>query len=127
MSQPHTRVRETEARQLSLLPAAWQPPRIDPPVAVGKTDTSAAAAKMVARHVETDRDRVLRFVAAQGSRGCTSHELADHFDRPFHTIAPRLTDLRHAGAIRDSGQRRRWPGVRTALIVWIANTTEATT
>ena len=49
----------------------------------------------------------------------TSHELAEHLDLSLVTVSPRLRPLVNKGLAQDSGERRRNPSGRNA-IVWRA-------
>lgn len=87
--------------------------------AMGKTDTSAAAAEAIGTVSARVQRAVLHAVYNAGERGLTSHELAVTLGMERTTVQPRTTELRRLGKLRDSGQRRPNPNGKRA-IVWAA-------
>ena len=84
-----------------------------------KTDTSRDAARSIAPKAQKLRDIVYRAIEARGEQGATCHELADITGIEYASAQPRFTELRIAGKIEDSGQRRKTPSGK-ASIVWVA-------
>ena len=82
-------------------------------------DTSADAAKAIARSSSRLQRTALFALQEVGSRGLTSQELADRTGIDFASIQPRTSELRRLGLIRDSGQRRANRNGKRA-IVWVA-------
>ena len=76
------------------------------PVAVGKTDTSAAAAERISLGAGTLRHEVYTAVMHSGERGITTSELATRLNKPYSGIQPRTSQLRKHGYIFDSEDRR---------------------
>ena len=110
-------------------PVVRQPYGALPPAAKG-SDTSAAAAQMVAPKRAELQETVLQFVRDAGDVGLTAEEagvaLARHRGESDlyaystrSTAAARLTELRQLGRVRDSGRRRKNRSGATAA-VWIA-------
>ncbi len=63
--------------------------------------------------------RVFHFIAECGKEGATDHEVQTELGMTGDSERPRRWSLHRAGLIRDSGQRRKSPAGRPA-IVWIA-------
>ena len=85
-------------------------------------DTSRAAAESIKPVLGAECSRVLAAVESRGSMGATAYEALlvlerDGRRRQQSVVSRRLTDLRDAGLLRDSGCRR--PGMTGRwLIVW---------
>jgi len=70
--------------------------------------TSLDAAEAAAKRAPTLRARVLCAVReAELSGGLTADECADRLGETEFSVRPRLTELKIAGLVRDSGLRRR--------------------
>jgi predicted ArsR family transcriptional regulator len=80
-------------------------------------DTSVAAAEALQPDAKTLREDVLRAIRASGEWGMTADEVAARLRLTPFTTRPRCTELRAAGLIVDSGQRRANASGRAA-IVW---------
>ena len=76
------------------------------PVAVGKTDTSEAAAERISLVAGTLRHEVYTAIMHSGARGMTTSELASGLNKPYSGIQPRTSELRKHGYIFDFGERR---------------------
>jgi DNA-binding transcriptional ArsR family regulator len=83
-------------------------------------DTSHAAAADAAVNAATHRARALAELRAAGCLGLTDFELADRTGLQQTSIGKRRGELRDAGLVRDSGQRRPSPS-GSAAIVWVAS------
>ena len=71
-------------------------------------DTSKAARPLPMR------EQVYNFIKDHGPRGATADDLAYNFgSHRMNSITPRFAELRKAGRIKDSGQRR------DGQIVWV--------
>lgn len=75
------------------------------------TDTSYAAAEAV--DAATWRNLTMN---ALRSRPMTADEVAEYLGAEPLTIRPRITELRHAGRIRDTGTRRKNRSGRNAAV-----------
>jgi len=73
-----------------------------------KTDTSEAAARSNYKGKMNIRDRVLQLLQ-KVPMPLTSHECAEFLAIPEVSVRPRLTELKNAGKIEDSGQRGLTP------------------
>lgn len=91
----------------------------DPRVAIGKTDTSRAAAEKVQPDAAIIRSRVLRDIRRAGALGATPSETAGRLKLHILSVRPRTTELKDMGDIVDSGKRRRNARGNNE-IVWIA-------
>jgi hypothetical protein len=80
---------------------------------------SADAARAIARTAAGLRGRVLRHLQ-QYSAGLTADEIARGLELSILTIRPRVSELRAAGAIRETGERRRNESRMTAMVWTIA-------
>ena len=78
--------------------------------------TSFDAALDIEPARETLRDRVMRHIATTG--GATDIEIAEALGLAENTARPRRYELEKNGSIIDSGERRRTPSGRAA-IVWM--------
>jgi predicted transcriptional regulator len=64
------------------------------------------------------RQEVLAAIVAAGAPGITLDELSQRFDVPAHSISGRITELKKAGLVRHTGERRRTrSGCSAAVIV----------
>jgi predicted ArsR family transcriptional regulator len=81
--------------------------------------TSIAAAEALQPDARTLREDVLAAIRAAGPAGLTADEAAARLRLSPFTARPRCTELRAAGLVRDSGQRRANASGRAA-IVWVA-------
>lgn len=79
-------------------------------------DTSMEAADAMLPSLNRLRRIVLRTVRERGPTGATSHEVAAIAGLENTSIQPRLTELHHAGLVRDSGDRRRNRSGRRARV-----------
>lgn len=69
-----------------------------------KTDTSEAAARSNYPGKLTARDRVQQLLEKTAQK-FTTEEISELLRIPYGTVQPRLTELRDAGKIVDSGER----------------------
>ncbi len=93
------------------------PPPPDPPHS--GPETSRAAADAIKPHAGLLRERVYRFIAGRGPHGATDPEAAAVLGLQPDTARARRVELRDAGCLVDSGQRRMTPSGRAAT-VWVA-------
>ena len=84
------------------------------------TDTSREAAERMVPGASVQAARVFQFISKCGREGATDHEVQTELGMTGDSERPRRWSLQRAGLIRDSGQRRKSPAGRQA-IVWIAN------
>jgi DNA-binding transcriptional ArsR family regulator len=113
MSHDSTHTRRWDRRSLAEpeLPLFAAPP-------ANATDSSQAAAAMIAEHAPALRERILLFIRERGEQGATNEEIADALGLRPNSETGRATELKDAGLIRDSGRRRRArSGVR--VIIWV--------
>lgn len=82
-------------------------------------DTSHRAAADAALHARTHRARALHALRHAGRDGLTDFELADRTGIAQTSIGKRRGELRDAGLVVDSGNRRPAPS-GSAAVVWIA-------
>lgn len=82
-------------------------------------DTSQAAARSMREPAPILRARVLAAIAGAGMDGLTADEAAELLALSVLAVRPRVSELGKAGAIADSGRRRRNASGRAAA-VWIA-------
>lgn len=85
-------------------------------------DTSRAAAESIRPALGAECSRVLAAVESRGHIGATAFEVTRSLEgvgveRDQNCVARRLTDLRDAGLVRDTGMRRPGKSNR-GLIVW---------
>jgi predicted transcriptional regulator len=85
--------------------------------ALGRTDTSAEAARSISSASGRIQRMVHLAIAEVGARGLTSDELAERLGMERSTVQPRTSELKLLGLIRDSGQRRPNRNGKRA-IVW---------
>lgn len=83
------------------------------------TETSRQAAERITPAASAQAARVLVYIAQRGDAGATDHELQAALGMTGDSERPRRWSLQRAGLIRDSGQRRKSPAGRAA-IVWVA-------
>ena len=102
-------------------PPASSKPSKPRPVGVphNGTETSREAGERIAPVASAQAARVLVYIAGQGDDGATDHEVQTALGMTGDSERPRRWSLQRAGLIRDSGQRRKSPAGRAA-IVWIA-------
>lgn len=78
---------------------------------VGKTDTSAAAARAISSKANTLRARALDLIRRHSElpvwNGLTADETASLMRESVLAVRPRLSELREDGLIVDSGLRRK--------------------
>lgn len=82
-------------------------------------DTSRAAAERMVAGASAQVARVFQFISKCGKEGATDHEIQSALAMTGDSERPRRWSLQKAGLIRDSGQRRKSPTGRLA-IVWIS-------
>ena len=82
-------------------------------------DTSRAAAERICPVATAQAARVFHFIAQRGDEGATDHEVQAELGMTGDSERPRRWSLQRSGLIRDSGQRRKSPRGRQA-IVWIS-------
>lgn len=86
-----------------------------PPYAPG-SDTSQAAALSMVRDAPRLRAAVLA-VLERHPGGLTSDEIAGELGESVLSIRPRVTELKQAGQLEDTGERRANRSGRTAAVV----------
>ena len=86
--------------------------------AIIESETSRAAARRIAPSARSIQTRVLNFIRQRGERGATDHEVSSELRILADTSRARRCELRDAGDIVDSGQRRPSPRGQ-ASVVWI--------
>ena len=86
-------------------------PLFDFSPAPGKTDTSAAAADVIAGRAATLRSRAYTQIMAHTEvpyyQGLTADETASLLNEDILAVRPRLTELKDMGLIEDTGRRRK--------------------
>lgn len=80
-------------------------------------ETSFKAAKVAGRTAKTLRAGVFKYISSRGDSGATANEVHLHFDMDKNSTSPRITELKQAGVIFDSGERRAGDGCGSS-IVW---------
>lgn len=85
----------------------------------GSSDTSRAAAKSLPSRGADLRARVLGYIVGRGPDGATCWEVERALAFIHQTTSPRIWELRLAGRVADSGQRRITGSGRQA-VVWVA-------
>ena len=89
-----------------------------PPARTGQ-ETQQAAAAAIAVHAPTLRAKVLAVIKARGAHGATNEEISALASMLLQTVGGRVAELRKAGQIHDSGERRAGrSGVKAK--VWVA-------
>jgi hypothetical protein len=83
------------------------------------TDTSAEAAEAIAPAAATLRAKALVQIRAAGATGRTAEELAGVMGVDRVSVQPRTSELRNAGKIMDSGQRRENASSGKRAVVWV--------
>jgi DNA-binding NarL/FixJ family response regulator len=81
--------------------------------------TSKIAALAVTPRLSNLEARVFDAIAAAGSDGLTTHELADRLDLSLVTVSPRIRPLCRKGKVKNSGRKRTGESGCPA-IVWCA-------
>lgn len=79
-------------------------PKTESGVGFRNTDTSEAAAKDIEPKATTLRGMVLTFLRNM-KRPVDTESIAKALRRPYASIQPRLSELREAGLVEDSGER----------------------
>lgn len=69
--------------------------------------TSRVAADRIAPHATSLRDRVLAFLQANFPKAYTADEISDHVGASILSTRPRVTELRRAGLIEPTEERRQ--------------------
>ncbi len=85
-------------------------------------DTSVQAARGAQGLAERHKAVIITILVFWGEvdstrEGLTSQEIADYCELDYHQVARRMSDLREDGKVQASGETRRSPGGRRA-IVW---------
>lgn len=70
------------------------------------TETSIEAARKMAPRAQAQRRKVFEFIHAQGGHGATPHEVSDALHIPTNSAGPRVVELREAGKIIKTPDRR---------------------
>lgn len=83
---------------------AWRAPQ---PWHRNPTDTELEAGKKIQPKIKTLQYQVLVRMRTAGDHGWIGSDLAEDLGRLVYTIKPRLTELRKARLIQDSGERRK--------------------
>ena len=111
-----------DGQQLDWIDSAPTRPGLAYPASPGHrgVDTSRAAANAIALRLGSVQSMVLAVIDAAGAQGATSDEIAANLGWERHSVRPRTAELRKAGSIRDSCQRRTNASGRAA-IVWTVN------
>lgn len=91
----------------------------DPKTGKSAPETSRLAAEVAGRTAKTLRADVFRFIKSTGEEGATANEVHLHFNLDKNSTSPRITELKQAGLIEDSGRRRASFGCGKSVI-WIA-------
>ena len=86
----------------------------------GSLFDSRGAAR-VSTDARGDRQRVLEYLAGRGHAGATDHEIAAGLGMLPDTARARRVELRDAGLVRDSGQRRPSPTGHAATVWTLAS------
>lgn len=89
-----------------------------PPASARASDTSRAAARSMTEPAPLLRARVKAAINQAGLSGVTADEAAAALGLSPLAVRPRVTELRQAGDIADSGRRRANASGRKAA-VWI--------
>lgn len=84
-----------------------------------RTDASREAAVKIVRHAETVRNLVLAEFIAVGPRGLTADECGKLLGESVLTVRPRVSELRAAGRIEPT-EERRVNDSRMSATVWRA-------
>lgn len=92
----------------------------EPKTGKNAPDTSRLAAEVAGRTAKTLRVDVFRFIRSTGATGATANEVHLQLNLDKNSTSPRITELKQAGLIQDSGQRRASFGCGKS-IVWVAN------
>ena len=88
-----------------------------PPFVRG-SDTSAAAARLVARDVQTMKETIAAFIKNKNWFGATCDEVERALKMSHQTASARIRGLFKNGRLKDSGQRRMTRSKRKAT-VWV--------
>lgn len=115
---------ETQPRSAHQLTLFDAPPTANRPTHPphNKTDTSrGAAASITFDKVETDRAKVLAYVAKQRDHGATADEIGHALGLLAQSCTPRIWELRKCGEIIDSGHRRPTQTGRAARVYVVTN------
>lgn len=83
-------------------------------------ETAVAAARHAGRFTAGHHCGTIYRILSEHSEGLTSLEIAARTELSYHEVARRIADLKHAGLVIDSGDRRRNPSGRQAA-VWRAH------
>ena len=81
-------------------------------------ETSRLAADSIAPLASSIRARVLSVIADAGAGGAIGDDVADHLDLLVYQVRARISELRAAGLIADSGRRRIGASGRPG-VVWV--------
>jgi len=109
--------------QRSLFDSPVPPAEPHAPYVVGSA-TSREAAEEIKPHVNALQAQVLDFIRDQGDYGATDPEVCEQTGLRPDTARARRCELRDAGLVRDSAQRRLTDSGRQA-VVWIASDSSA--
>lgn len=81
-------------------------------------ETSYEAAEKASDAAASLRRRVFAFISCCGEEGATAHEVHEYFQLDKNSTSPRITELKQAGFIIDSGRRRASENCGRS-IVWV--------
>lgn len=81
-------------------------------------ETSRMAADWIAPLASSIRARVLSVISDAGPRGAIGDDVAEHLDLLVYQVRARISELRAAGLIADSGRRRDGVSGRSG-VVWV--------
>lgn len=80
--------------------------------------TSLQAYHEIAHTLPQKRRAVFEAIHRAGEQGATLFELVDALGWPVNRVSGRVTELKEAQAIADTGERRKNPETRMSAIVW---------
>jgi hypothetical protein len=83
-------------------------------------ETSYEAADKMSRSVKTVRGVVYNYIKKFEEFGATAYEIDLHFKLGKNTTSPRITELKLAGKVFDSGRRRK-NDHNNNVVVWVSD------
>ena len=109
--------REEQVQDLVEFVGSFKPPM----TGANHPDTSKEAAKIAGRTAHTLRANVHGFIKSRGELGATANEVHLHFNLDKNSTSPRITELKQAGVIVDSGERRAGEGCGKSIVWKVRN------
>ena len=109
---------ETSVVNHNLQMTLWTTPPTESSPPANRTDTSRVAAESIANGAGMRGGRVLAHIRNLNDHGATIDELSADLEMLTATVCGRISELRRAGQIKDSGRRRKTRSDRSA-IAWI--------